>query len=65
MLLPMPVNDMLDITKYRADEAGDKFATHWYREHVTGYLLLLFGASLYKKGADLWTKEPCGASASP
>ena len=65
LLLPMPVSDLSDIVKFRAAEAGDKYGDHWYPEHVLAYFLCLFGGSLYKKGTDLWSREPLGVMPAP
>ena len=65
MLLPMPIDEMLEVVKYRARMAGDKYGEHWYREHIIAFFLCLFGGSLYKAGTDLWTKEACGLQPAP
>ena len=64
-MLPVTLDEMLECVKYQANEAGDKYKEHWYREHIIGFILCLYGGSLYKVGTDLWSKEPEGLRPAP
>ena len=60
LLLPVPIDEMLSVVKFRASEVNDKYGDRWYREHIIAYLMCLFGASQFKGGTHLWAREPHG-----
>ena len=37
LMLPVPISEMLECAKYQASEAGDKYGSHWYKEHIIGF----------------------------
>ena len=65
LMLPVPISELLECVKYQASEAGDKYGSHWYKEHIIGFLLCVFGGSLYKRGTDFWSKEDMGIRPAP
>ena len=60
MMLPVTLEEMLDVIKFRAHEANDKYKDRWYKEHVVGFLLCLLGAAQFKRGTKLWSRKRVG-----
>jgi hypothetical protein len=65
LMLPVTIDDLFEVVKYRASEANDKHREHWCKEHVIAYLLVLFGASQFKTGTNYWGKEKVGLMPPP
>jgi hypothetical protein len=65
LMLPVPLEELLETIKFRADEAKDKYGRFWYVEHVIAYFICLLGAAQFKAGTNLWAKEACGVMPPP
>ena len=60
LMLPVPLEKMLEVVKYRAAEVNDKYKDRWYKEHVVGFLLVLLGSAQFKRGTNLWSRKMVG-----
>ena len=65
LMLPVTIEEMLEVVKFRAREVNDKYGDHWYREHIIAFCLCLLGASQFKPGTKYWTKEKIGLMRAP
>jgi hypothetical protein len=54
---PVTFDKILEVIKYRAAQANDKYGRHWYKEHIVAYFVCLLGATQFKVDTDLWNKE--------